>query len=362
MSAGYHGGNLREAARRYGLPEEQLIDFSANINPLGPPPGVWADLQAALPKIVHYPCPEARELKEKLAAYLDVPGDRLVLGNGGAELIFLLTSFLAPRRVVVPAPAFGEYGRGLRQTPVVPVPLAAAQGFRLDPKALAGLLEPGDLLFTGNPNNPTGVLTPKKVVLELASLAAERGALLAVDEAFMDFVADSQSVVREAADHPALVVVGSLTKVFAIPGLRLGYLVGRRELARPLEEALPPWRVNTLAQAAGIAALADGGHLAATRELVAREREFLAENFRRLGFQVFPGAANFLLVNGHPVGVSGEALQEFLGPRGVLVRLCHSFANLDEYYFRIAVRRRPDNEKLVSLVEEFLRGGETGCG
>lgn len=360
MSARYHGGNLREAARLYGLPEEKFIDFSANINPLGPSPRVWPALQEALPKIVHYPCPEGKELKEKLAGHLGVPVEQVVLGNGGAELIHVLTDFFSPCRIVVPVPAFGEYGQGLRRPAVVQVKLEAAQGFRLDLTALAGVIQPGDLVFAGNPNNPTGVLTARDVILELAFLAARRGATLVVDEAFMDLVRDSQSVVKEVASCPALVVVGSLTKVFAIPGLRLGYLVARKDLARELEVALPPWRVNTLAQAAGLVSLADREHLAASREFIAREREFLVRSFRRLGFQVFPGEANFLLLNGRPVGITGEALQAFLGPRGVLVRLCDSFANLDEYYIRIAVRCRQDNEKLVSLVREFLRGGGNG--
>lgn len=363
MSTQYHGGNLQEAARLFGLPQEAFIDFSANINPLGPSPQVWPALQAALPRIVHYPCPEGRELKEKLAGHLGVPVEQLVLGNGGAELIYALTNFFAPGRVVVSSPTFGEYGRGILHPPMVRIKLDAGKNFALEPAPFEKLVQAGDLIFIGNPNNPTGVLTPREVVLQLASLAGDRGATLVVDEAFMDFVEHDQSVVRGVSSHTSLVVVGSLTKVFAIPGLRLGYLVAAKELARNLEQALPPWRVNALAQAAGLASLADSEHLAATRRIVARERQFLAERLQHLGFSVFPGQANFLLLHGRALGVTGEALQGFLGPKGVLIRLCHSFDHLDEYFIRIAVRGRQENEKLVSLIRDFLREKEgQGCG
>ncbi|NLC76471.1 MAG: threonine-phosphate decarboxylase, partial [Clostridia bacterium] len=354
MTKNYHGGNLKEGARLYGLREVELLDFSANINPLGPSPQVWTALQKALPRIIHYPDPEARELKEVLASYLGVPAGQVVLGNGGAELIYLLSRFFRPGRVVLTAPTFGEYGGGAPGVEILPLNLAPERDFRLTLEQFAGSLKPGDLVFVGNPNNPTGVLTPRETVLELAQLAAAAGSQLVVDEAFMDFVEESQSVVSLAGAHPNLIVVGSLTKIFALPGLRLGYLVAREELVSQLEDLLPPWRVNTLAQAAGLVSLRDQEHLRRSREVVKEEREYLIEQLKDLGFRPFPGRANFLLVSTHSVGVTGAKLQSFLGPRGVLIRLCHSFANLDDYYFRIAVRTREENEKLLGLLEEAL--------
>lgn len=354
MVTKYHGGNLKEAARTYGLREEEFIDFSANINPLGPSPLVWDALQTALPGIVHYPCPEGKELKAKLAGHLGVPVKQLVLGNGGAELIYLLSRFFAPRRIIVTAPTFGEYGQGVLYPQILKVKLSPEKEFRLELAVFQEIVQRGDLIFLGNPNNPTGVVTPRNIILQLAALAADRGAVLVVDEAFMDFVQDSQSVVQDVANYRELIVVGSLTKIFALPGLRLGYLVAREDLAGELEQVLPPWRINSLAQAAGIASLTDEAHLRASKQVIAGERKFLADGLRNLGFRVFPGKANFLLLNGGALGMTGEALQSYLGPKGVLIRLCHSFDNLDEYYFRIAVRSRKENEKLMGLIKEAL--------
>lgn len=354
MATKYHGGNLKEAARVYGLKEEEFIDFSANINPLGPSPHVWTALKKALPKIVHYPCPEGKELKAKLASHLGVPVKQLVLGNGGAELIYLLSRFFSPGRIIVTAPTFGEYGQGILNPQILRVRLDPEKAFRLELDVFQETVQPGDLIFIGNPNNPTGVVTPRKDILQLAALAAGRGATLVVDEAFMDFVQDSQSAAEDVANYRELIVVGSLTKIFALPGLRLGYLVAREDLAEELEQVLPPWRVNSLAQVAGIASLADEAHLRASKQVIAEERQFLTDSLQSLGFKVFPGKANFLLLNGRSAGMTGKALQKFLGPKGVLIRLCHSFDNLDEYYIRIAVRSRKENEQLIGLVKEAL--------
>lgn len=360
----YHGGNLKEAARTYGLKEEEFVDFSANINPLGPSPHVWDALNTALPKIVHYPCPEGKELKAGLASHLGVPIQQLVLGNGGAELIYLLSRFFSPGRIIVTAPTFGEYGQGILNPQVFKVRLNPEMDFRLELDVFQKVVQRGDLIFIGNPNNPTGVVTQRHTILQLAALAAERGAVLVIDEAFMDFVQDSQSVVKDIVNYRELIVVGSLTKIFALPGLRLGYLVAQEDLVGELEQVLPPWRVNSLAQAAGTAALADKNHLTASKRVIAEERKFLADSLQNLGFKVFPGKANFLLLNGRSLGMTGEALQSYLGPRGVLIRLCHSFDNLDEYYIRIAVRSRQENEKLIGLIKEALssQGGWRDAG
>lgn len=356
MAKIYHGGNLKEAAQLYGLREEDFLDFSANINPLGPSPQVWAGIQEALPGITHYPDPEAGELKEELASHLGVSEAKVVLGNGGAELIYLLSRFFQPERIVLTAPTFGEYGQGtLPGVETLRFNLNPDAGFPLDMDAFGNVLEEGDLVFIGNPNNPTGVLTPKEHLLELASLAGEAGAVLVVDEAFMDFVTGSQTVVHEVESYSQLVVVGSLTKIFALPGLRLGYLVAGEELAAQLERLLPPWRINSLAQAAGLASLRDKEHLHRSVEIVSREREYLINGLSQLGFCPFPGAANFLLVGSHSLGITGERLQSFLGPKGVLIRLCHSFYNLDDYYFRIAVRTRQENQKLLALLAEAVK-------
>ena len=189
-------------------------------------------------------------------------------------------------------------------------------------------MERGDLVFVGNPNNPTGVLTEREELLSLYRFVSKKQGVLVLDEAFMDFVSHSQSLIREGAQKPGLIIIGSLTKFFALPGLRLGYLVAIPSFVKKLEKLLPPWRINGPAQLAGLLALKDRAYREQTLTLIREERDFLARGLAALGFQVFPSAANFLLVNGRPVGLSADRLEEYLGRRGILIRNCRSFSNL----------------------------------
>lgn len=350
----YHGGNLRDAVQNFGLQEKDFVDFSANINPLGPSPLVWTAIENAMKKIIHYPDPEGEALKAKLALYLGISKKRILLGNGGAELIYLLGSFFNPQRVILTAPTFGEYGQGIKNPKILRINLEAEHGFRLKLVEFQNILQPGDLIFIGNPNNPTGVLTHREVILKLAAITATCGATLVVDEAFMDFVEESQTIIREIDNYPQLIVVSSLTKIFALPGLRLGYLVAKEELVRELNSLLPPWRINTFAQEAGLVSLGDQGYLQASKELIKTEREFLSQGLKKIGFCPSPSAANFLLVDGNILGITGEEVQKYLGPKGLLIRLCQSFYNLNDYFFRVAIRTRQENEMLLCFLEELV--------
>jgi threonine-phosphate decarboxylase len=345
-----HGGNLWKASRRFGMPPDQFLDFSANINPLGPPPRVLQSLADHLGLIARYPQPGAEELKGALSKYLDIPVESILLGNGGIELIYLLGGFFHSSRVVIPVPAFGEYGAGHPGSRRKEVPLDQARDFHLEVGRLAQTLEKGDLVFVGNPNNPTGVLTRREDLLSLYRFVIRQQGILVIDEAFMDFAAGSQSLVREGSQKPGLIITGSLTKFFALPGLRLGYLVTTPTLVKKLKRLLPPWRINGLAQLAGLVALKDRDYQDRTLSLIREERNFLIQGLDALGFRTFPSAANFLLVDGRPVQLSAGRLEEYLGVRGILIRNCRSFSNLDEFFFRIGVRTRAENERLLGAL------------
>jgi threonine-phosphate decarboxylase len=340
-------------------PPSGFLDFSQNINPLGPPEGALRAAGAALRAGAdRYPDAGYAALSDALAGYLGVPQQNLLPTNGGAEALFLaarVAADLAPedrRRALVLDPTFSEYAAAARAAGFEPLSRVARReslGFRLDPTALDDLSGIG-LVFLCNPNNPTGGPLARDAVLEIATRVAACGAVLVVDEAFADF-APGLSVAETAGGHDRLLVARSFTKFFAVPGLRLGCLVTSDvPRARAYQ---PSWSVNVAAEATGIFAARDAAFAEETLTAVGRLREGLAEGLSHLpGLTVYEGAANFLLVRG-PVG-----LVEALARRGVLVRGCAPFKGLGREHFRVAVRGEAENRRLLAALAEAI--GEMG--
>lgn len=319
------------------------------------------ELPRVLPEIVHYPDPFARELKQSLAEFLGVGPENLVLGNGSTELIYLLPRVRGVSRVAMPAPAFSEYEYAAR--------LAGAEcrfiylkspAFSWDLAELKDVLPTVELIFLCNPNNPTGTLLETPDLVEVVAALPLEGSLLVMDEAFLDFVTDKKrlSLVREAAQNPWVMVLGSLTKFFALPGLRLGYLVGPPATVRQLAAYLPPWNINTLAQAAGVLALQDREYIQRSREYLAQTRIRFFQALQNLaGITVRPPTANFIFCRLNPAAPSAPQLATQLGRRGFLIRDCSNYRGLDDRCFRLAVRREEENTALVSALGEILAGG-----
>ncbi len=281
-----HGGNLRELARMAGMPPRDLLDFSASINPLGPPEWLRAVVSANLSDVAHYPDPECLQLVEAISACYGVAPERVVVGNGSAEIIAALPRVLGVAGAVIPVPTYSDYATAAREAglAVRTVALDEERDFVLDVDGLAAALEGDEVVFVGRPNNPTGTLYPRD---GLVSLAREHPrSWLVVDEAFVGFVTDEPASTSAGSaeagsaddgllgvDLPNLVVLRSLTKLYAIPGLRLGFAVAPPDMAAALRRAMTPWSVNALAQAVGIAALADRQYVRETRAFVADERQ-----------------------------------------------------------------------------------------
>ena len=354
-----HGGNLTRAAARYGIPAARLIDFSANINPLGPSPRAIRAVVEALDQVRHYPDPDCTELRAALAAYLGAREERILMGNGAAELIYLLVRVLGCRRAIIPTPTFCEYAMAVASCGgvVEKAPMPEEEGFCLPVEKINKMLPGADILFICNPNNPTGRVVETGLITEILDRAEQCGVTVVVDEAFMDFVPERErySMVSAAGVRPNLVVLYSLTKFFGIPGLRLGAMLAPPGLAARLALAKDPWNVNALAQAAGVAGLRDVDYMEATRRLVLEEKRFLFDRLASLkGVQPLPGAANFLLVKVSETGAGSGQLTDRLGRRGVLVRDCAGFTGLAGRYLRLAVKTRPENEKLLTVLQEIL--------
>ncbi len=344
----HHGAHGATASRELGLAERDLLDFSQNINPLGmPSAAAEAAVRALREDGGVYPDAHYRHLREALAGYLDVSPERILPTNGGAEALFLAArGARAGSRALILEPTFSEYAAAATAAGLEPVSRVARRpenGFRLDPAALEDLDRVG-LVFLCNPNNPTGEALERSRVLEVAERVLGSGAVLVVDEAFADFAPDI-GVVAEARRN--LYVARSLTKFFGMPGLRLGCLVCVDP--RRVQRFQPSWPVNALAAASGAAAVRQLAFVRSSIAEVNLLREELVAALGALpGLTPFPGAANFLLVHG-PEGLSGR-----LARRGILVRSCEPFAGLGLGYFRVAVRARAENERLVAGIREEL--------
>lgn len=355
---GGHGGDLHAASAEFGLKPAEFYDFSSNINPLGPPPGLIEELQNNLAgDLDRYPVPQARVLRSALASFLDVPAERLLIGNGATELIHLLLLWKRPQRVIIPFPTFSEYERAARLVGATvrrfPLPLQVAP--LLKETEMKELLAWGDLLIFCNPNNPNGFYYAPEMILEIIHKAGEKNVTVLIDESFIFFTEEPCRQAFLTRDYPHLWTVASLTKLWALPGLRLGFLAGPESKIQELTRQGDPWRVNALAQRAGLYCLGKPDFLAESLRVIRAEREYLLKNLREIkDLKVFPGEVNFLLLRGEREGFSCEELYRFLAARGVLIRKASNFPGFDQRYFRIAVRRREENERLLKELAAFF--------
>lgn len=351
-----HGGNVFSMARQLATTASGIADFSASINPLGLSPLVREAIIAALESLVHYPDNSHWELKQALARHHGISPANIAVANGSTELIYQIPALLHGRRALIVSPAFSEYRHALDQHrwEVHPFVLAAENGFALDTEALEGALAEGyDALYLCNPGNPSGRLYPPAVIERVYDLCRAAGAFLVLDEAFMDFCEEASAKGFIAAGDSAI-VLRSMTKFFAIPGLRLGYAIACEAMAARLDAMGGPWSVNTLALVAGVAAIRDTEYIRQTREFIRRERGYLEDQLSRFPMlTVYPSAANFLLV-ALTNGLSAGVLKERLVHSRLLIRDCTNFVGLTPQFFRIAVRTREENGRLLECLNEIL--------
>jgi cobyric acid synthase CobQ/L-threonine-O-3-phosphate decarboxylase len=348
-----HGGNIRQLVSASGLPEEAVLDFSANINPLGPPEWLRAVVSSTLGEVVHYPDPECTGLKAAAAERFGVATADVLAGNGSTELIFLLAKAAGSKRVVIPVPSYGDYAASaeLSGLDVERLLIREESGFRLDYDELDRCLSPGDLVFLGHPNNPTGVPLDCNTMLDVA--ARHPQTLFAIDEAFADLADGVESFLTSRP--PNMVVLVSLTKTYAIPGLRLGCAVADSRLVRSVEAMQPPWSVNSIAQAVGCAALRDGEFVEQSRKFVTEQRVGLLLLLEELpDIKVYPGTANFLLLRLERLETAGTEVAERMLKDGIGIRCCNNFDGLDDRYIRVAVRTADENRRLVDSLKRAM--------
>lgn len=345
-----HGGDWAGYRAEFGC---DALDFSANVSPLGLPAGVAAAITNALPTADRYPDPLCRELRAALAGAEGVPADWILCGNGAADLIFRLALAVRPRRALLPAPTFAEYEAALQTVgcAVQRVFLREENTFAVTEEFIDAVTPETDIVFLCQPNNPTGQVTPPALVERLVRRCAECGAVLAVDECFLDFLPDRDAWTAKQLlrDAPQLIILKAFTKLYAMAGVRLGYaLCGDAALLEKTRGAGQPWAVSSLAQAAGLAALQETAYAGAVRALIAEQRPRMAAGLRALGLRVMDGQANYLLFRATPD--FGEKLRR----RGAVVRSCANYPGLDAAWYRTAVRTAEENTRLLQIMGEIL--------
>ncbi|MGY2944427.1 threonine-phosphate decarboxylase CobD [Thermostichus sp. MS-CIW-34] len=369
-----HGGNWAWGAAIAGCSPQEILDFSASLNPLGPPESVLQALTQALsaadPVVIsRYPDPDYRELRICLANHWAVDPEWIFVGNGAAELLTWAARDAQGREVWLPQPAFGDYARALRAAgaTIKPLPFFPGQGspsfaFLQEPLPAAG--KGSRVLWLNNPHNPTGWLIPQQDILPLLPQFDR----VVVDEAFMDFLPGeptlslnsrpsamprSQTLIPHLAAHPNTIVIRSLTKFFTLPGLRIGFAVGHPDHWQRWRQWRDPWSVNGLAGVAVAAALADEDFRRRTLAWLPVAREHLLRGLQALpGWDPWPGQANFVLVR--CPGSATQIQRALLQRHRILVRDCLSFPELGDRYLRIGLRTLPEQEQLLSACREIL--------
>ena len=344
-----HGGDWAGYRAQYG---HDALDFSANVSPLGLPQGVANAIAAALPHADRYPDPLCRALRAKLAPHEGIPAESILCGNGAADLIFRLAWAAKPRTALVTAPTFAEYAAALESAgcAVRRHFLQAEVDFAVTDSILSSITPEVDMVFLCQPNNPTGQLTPLPLVERILRRCEACGALLVVDECFLDFLPDCDALTAKALlDSKNLLILKAFTKLYGMAGVRLGYcLCANTALLEAMQAAGQPWAVSSLAQAAGLAALDETAYVAQVRALIAQQRPRLTAGLRALGLRVLDGRANYLLFQGP------ETLGDALRQRGVVLRSCSNYPGLDGSWYRTAVRTGPENDELLKALAEVL--------
>jgi threonine-phosphate decarboxylase len=356
-----HGADVLEAADKSGLKREDILDFSSSVNPFGPSEKTLNAVTASFGQIANYPDSCATALRKAIANHYKgvIPGN-VVVGNGSTELIYLFAeAFMRKGDVaVVPAPSFSEYENAVRKTGEKIKYVKLGKGFIADPEAFErAMVKKAKILYFCNPNNPTSTLTSPEVLAKIIHKALERDILVFLDEDFLEFVENGErySMIGRIREFPNLLVLRSFTKIYGLTGLRIGYGIASEEIISLLMNAKIPWNVNCLGQAAAVAALRDEEHLSKTLRLIREEKTFVLRVLARFkGLKVYPPDANFVFMDVRKTGFTAAQLREKMLRSGVLIRDCSSFAGLDEYYVRVAIKTRLENEKMLSTLKDAL--------
>lgn len=354
MKKDSHGGNIYKKAKELGIPEEQILDFSANISPLGLPEELKKAMIDSIEGIINYPDPECVELKEAIAASDQVEEDWIACGNGGADLLYRLAFGLKPGHILLPVPAFVEYeeamtasGASMHYVPMNHETMLPGE------ELFSEITEEIDLIILCNPNNPTGLLLEREYILRVLDQAREVGAKLLLDECFLEICQEEEAYTLKPylKEYDNLMILKSFTKLYAIPGVRLGYLLSSNQaVIDGVNHAGQAWSVSSIAQKTGVAALSLKEYKEAVIETVARELSYMKEELGKLPLKVYNGHANYLFFR----APGCTDLDRRMEKKGIMIRNCSNYVNLGDDYWRVAVKDHASNERLVAALQDVL--------
>lgn len=340
-----HGGDIYR--------NRVTIDFSVNVNPLGIPQAIQAAMHGAVGQCGRYPDIEAQALKRAVSGMLSVPEDYLLFGNGASELFMAAVHGIKPKKTVIPVPSFYgyEYAAKAVGSEILYYELKQENGFGVTEDLCEILTEDVGILFLANPNNPTGRLLDKEAILPLLRHCGEKGIYVILDECFIEFCAGRHSMLPELEQYDHLILVRAFTKIFAIPGVRLGYLVCQNKpLLAKIAGQLPEWNLSCFAQEAGCACAKETAFVIKTAEYIRQERAVMERELRRKGLAVFSSMANYMLVY-RDESLTENTLYAQLLEQGILIRDCENFRGLGRGFYRIAVKSRKENRRLLQALE-----------
>jgi len=354
-----HGGNVYQVARQLGVKVETIIDFSASINPLGYSPRIKKALSSYEHAIINYPDTKSYDFLQALSSYHDLPPENFIGGNGSTEFIHLLPGIIRPKSVLIVAPAFTEYEHSFQRAKGVVFYFDTYEKdrFEIQKKRLVEELKRGySALYICNPGNPTGGLLPAETMNEIVTFACKKGTNVIADETFMDF-SEKHSIKHHVKNFDNLFVLRSMTKFFALPGLRAGYMILHARAVERFKEKQVPWSMNALAQQAGSESLNDSAYIKKTIKYIQEARSALVAELKKISsLTVFNSSANFLLLKlNESARVTTGDIYEKLLQKGIVIRTCEDFKGLGERFFRIAVKKKNENKKLVTELQAILK-------
>lgn len=354
MKNSTHGGNIYKKAKELGISENQILDYSANISPLGIPSHIKKAMVDAIEGTINYPDPDCTALREAIGRQDGVEPDCVTCGNGGADLLYRLAFGLKPKKVLLPVPAFVEYEEAMTAAGARMVYETMDEDFHIQEDMTERITEDTDLVILCNPNNPTGLLTPRRQVLAVLERAKEMHCRVLVDECFLEICREEEqyTVKPYLKEYPNLMILKSFTKLYAIPGVRLGYLLcADREVIAQVNRAGQAWSVSHIAQCAGVAALSHPEYKAAVIDAVEKECIYMKKEMANLPLTLYDGRANYLFFR--TPGVTD--LDRRLESRGIMIRNCSNYVNLGNDYWRIAVKTHEENVILLRELRQALR-------
>ncbi|MDO5516732.1 MAG: threonine-phosphate decarboxylase CobD [Clostridium sp.] len=363
MASFGHGGNAKEISRSKGINYDDIVDFSANINPLGMPESAKKAILDNIDLIEKYPDITYFELKSSIRDFenikicdeqLKIENEDIILGNGAAEVLFNVVKAVNPKNVLIPAPTFSEYEESVNAAggQVNLYYLKEENDFKICEDILEYINADLDMMFICNPNNPTGVITEKQLLKKILDKSLENKVFVVIDESFLDFKREDYSMIEYLNTYENLIIIKSLTKFFAIPGIRVGYALSRStSFVEKVDTITPAWNINILGEAAVKSCLKDKEYIEETIDFMEKEKNYLYNELKEIEkLKIYKPSVNFILFKIH----DDTDLKERLLDRNILIRSCDNYHGLNKSYYRIAVRNHQENMNIISKIKEVL--------